>query len=364
VGHSLAPDAVIPRLRGRFGRPYRYAIETSSTQRLLTNADPEGSVAVAEHQTEGRGRLDRRWESAPGTSLLASVLLRPPAPPARLSELAVLTAEAIAEAIEAVAGIGAAVKHPNDVLIRGRKVAGVLGEADGEAVVLGIGLNANIHAGELPRETRLPATSLLAETDREVDRVELLATTLECLERRYRSWTWRLPGATAIVVPVPEAEAVVGDWRRLYTPSGAEDVPAHVTLLSPFVPASRLDERGEHAVRDLIADADEFEFRLAEAGRFDGVLYLVPDPAAPFVELTGALTARFPDYPPYDGTVTEIVPHLTIAQGSKPLFDGLCVELEPRLPITAVAATASLLERAESGRFRLRASYPLGRSDG
>ena len=108
-----------------------------------------------------------------------------------------------------------------------------------------MGLNANVPANELPLETRLPATSLLAETSRAVDRAALLVTTLACMERRYRAWTWRLPGATAIVVPVPEAEAVVGDWRRLHTPSGAEGVPAHVTLLAPFIPAVRLDERSE-----------------------------------------------------------------------------------------------------------------------
>ena len=121
-------EAVVPRLKGRFGRDYTYVDSSPSTQRLLPLDAPEGAVAVADDQTEGRGRLGRRWEAPAGTSVLCSVQLRPPVDAARFPELTVVGAEACAEAIRTVTGLEPALKHPNDVLISGRKVAGILGE--------------------------------------------------------------------------------------------------------------------------------------------------------------------------------------------------------------------------------------------
>jgi BirA family biotin operon repressor/biotin-[acetyl-CoA-carboxylase] ligase len=188
MSDTPTPEAVLPRLRGRFGYPYSYVESCPSTQRLLTPDMPEGAVAVAGAQTEGRGRLGRRWEVPPGTSLLCSVQLRPDAPATRFPELTVVGAEACAEAIRAVTGLDPALKHPNDVLIGGSKVAGVLGEAADSRVVLGIGINANVPAAELPADVRMPATSLLIETGEPVDRVDLLVELLAALERRYDSW--------------------------------------------------------------------------------------------------------------------------------------------------------------------------------
>jgi len=181
-------DAVVPRLRGHFGREYTYVESCPSTQRLLPPEAPEGAVAVADEQTEGRGRLGRRWEALAGTSILCSVQLRPAVDAAVFPELTVVGAEACAEAIRTVAGLDPALKHPNDVLIGSRKVAGVLGEAGEGRVVLGTGINANVPADELPVDVRIPATSLLAETGREVDRIELLVEFLAALERRYDAW--------------------------------------------------------------------------------------------------------------------------------------------------------------------------------
>ena len=181
-------EAVVPRLRSRFGRHYTYVESCPSTQRLLATDAPEGAVAVADEQTEGRGRLGRRWEAPAGTSVLCSVQLRPAADPARFPELTVVGAEACAEAIRAVTGLEPSVKPPNDVLIGTRKVAGILGEASEGRVVLGIGINANVAEGELPADARTPATSLLAETGAPVDRIELLVQLLAALERRYDAW--------------------------------------------------------------------------------------------------------------------------------------------------------------------------------
>jgi BirA family transcriptional regulator, biotin operon repressor / biotin---[acetyl-CoA-carboxylase] ligase len=179
---SLAPEDVVPLLRGRLGQPYRYLDSCPSTQRELRADDREGAVVATGHQTAGRGRLGRTWTDAPGTSLLFSLLLTPAVPADRLPELTVLAAEAVAEAV------GGGVKAPNDVLLAGRKVAGVLGEAGGGRVVIGTGVNANQTADQLPPETRLPATSLRIEQGGPVDRAALLAAILEALERRYDAW--------------------------------------------------------------------------------------------------------------------------------------------------------------------------------
>jgi BirA family biotin operon repressor/biotin-[acetyl-CoA-carboxylase] ligase len=181
-------EAAQPRLRGRFGRDWLYVESTPSTQRLLAVDAPEGAVAVAGEQTEGRGRLGRRWDVPAGTSLLLSLQLRPRVEPARWPELTVLSSRAVAAAIETVTGLETELKHPNDVLVGGRKVAGVLAEATEGRVVLGIGINVNVPAKALPREVRLPATSLLAERGEPVDRVDLAVELLARLEQAYDAW--------------------------------------------------------------------------------------------------------------------------------------------------------------------------------
>ena len=188
VPSSLLPESVTPRLRGRFGHPYLYVETCPSTQRLLGEEHSEGAVALTEEQTEGRGRLGRRWLSPPGVSLLFSILLEPPVETARLPELSLVAGQACAAAIAAVTGIKPEVKLPNDILISGRKVAGILAEAREGRVVLGIGVNVNVPKEDLPTEVDRPATSLVVETEHEVDRVELLLELLERLEFAYDEW--------------------------------------------------------------------------------------------------------------------------------------------------------------------------------
>jgi BirA family biotin operon repressor/biotin-[acetyl-CoA-carboxylase] ligase len=121
-------------------------------------------------------------------SLLFSVLLVPPVETARLPELTVVAGNACANAIEHVTGLEPEIKLPNDVLIGGRKTAGILAEARDGRVVLGIGVNVNVTARDLPQGIDPPATSLLLETGNEVDRVELLVDILDRLERAYDDW--------------------------------------------------------------------------------------------------------------------------------------------------------------------------------
>ena len=148
----------------------------------------EGAVAVTEEQTEGRGRLGRRWLSPPGVSLLFSILLEPPVETPRLPELSLVAGQACAGAIAAVAGVTPEIKLPNDVLLSGRKVAGILAEARDGRVVLGIGVNVNVPEEELPSDVDRPATSLLAETGERLDRAELLVELLDRLEHAYDAW--------------------------------------------------------------------------------------------------------------------------------------------------------------------------------
>ena len=188
VTSPLTPETVVPRLRGRFGHPYVFVDVCPSTQRLLGDEHSEGALALTEEQTDGRGRLGRRWLSPPGVSLLFSLLLEPPVETARLPELTLVAGQACAEAIANVTDLTPEIKLPNDVLIAGRKTAGILAEARDGRVVLGIGVNVNVPAPDLPQRIDPPATSLLLETGREVDRVELLVELLDRLERAYDEW--------------------------------------------------------------------------------------------------------------------------------------------------------------------------------
>ena len=185
---SLLPERVEPLLKGRFGHPYRYLERVESTQRELAADAPEGAVVAAGEQTAGRGRLGRVWHAAPGTSLLFSINLRPTVETPRLPELSIVAGIASAEAIRQSTGLLADVKLPNDLLVGGKKLAGMLAEAREDRVVLGIGINVNVAAGDLPTDVDLPATSVLVELGRPVDRAELLAAILLELERRYDTW--------------------------------------------------------------------------------------------------------------------------------------------------------------------------------
>jgi BirA family transcriptional regulator, biotin operon repressor / biotin---[acetyl-CoA-carboxylase] ligase len=167
---KLTADVVLPELRGGFGRDYHYAAETATTQKLLPEGAAHGAVALAEHQSEGRGRLGRTWADS---GLMFSVLLEPPPPVADWPELTLVAARAVADAI----GPEAHIKDPNDVLVDGRKVAGILAEAS-ERVVMGIGINVG--------GTSWPGAGWV-----ERDRLELLVDVLERLERGYDDWLSR-----------------------------------------------------------------------------------------------------------------------------------------------------------------------------
>ena len=188
MADSLAPDGVKPLLHGRFGRVYHYAEVAPSTQRMLADDEAEGAVAVTEEQTAGRGRLGRSWEAPAGTSVLVSVVLLPAVRAARLPELSLVAGGAVTEAIADVTGIEPTIKFPNDVLIAGRKVAGILAESSEGRVVLGIGVNVNQTREQLPPDAQTEPTSLRVELGEPVDRAQLLAAILLRLEQAYDAW--------------------------------------------------------------------------------------------------------------------------------------------------------------------------------
>ncbi len=170
-----------------FGSPLRRVASCESTQLLLGPDDPEGAVAVADVQTAGRGRLGRVWTAPSGTALLCSLLLRPPAG-ARIAQLSLVGGLAAAQTVEDALGRTAGLKWPNDVLVDGRKVCGVLAEARDGIVVLGIGLNVNQSAAELPTDARIEAASLRTVDGEMRDRDELLDALLGRLEAAYGAW--------------------------------------------------------------------------------------------------------------------------------------------------------------------------------
>lgn len=184
----LSPGRVAPHLRGRFGQPYVYEPECESTQLLLLGSGlPEGAVAATDHQTGGRGRLGRRWEETPATSVLVSVMLHPP-PERHQPELSLVAALAAAETVELATGLAAQVKWPNDVMLNRRKVAGILSELADGTVVVGIGVNVNQRRDELPMGASIEPGSLRTLTGSTYDRAVLLGSLLERLEIAYDGW--------------------------------------------------------------------------------------------------------------------------------------------------------------------------------
>ena len=169
------------------GFPRRHVEETESTQLLLGPADAEGAIATADHQTGGRGRRGRSWVEAPGSSVLVSVLLRPP-PERSAPQLSLVGGLAAAMAVEDTLALAAQIKWPNDVMVDRRKVAGVLAEARDGAVVLGIGINVNQTREQLPEDARVAAASLRTVSGREHDRERVLGSLLAHLDRLYLSW--------------------------------------------------------------------------------------------------------------------------------------------------------------------------------
>ena len=157
---------------------------------------------------------------------------------------------------------------------------------------------------------------------------------------------------TALIVVVPEAEPLVGEWRERYDNSSL-GIPAHVTLLFPFVSTEAVDDALLEELRALFATQSSFSFSLPRVARFPEVAWLAPEPDAPFRSLTELIVARYPNYPPYEGIHDEVIPHLTVGVGDTALQDEIDAALTPRLPIHAEARQVTLLVEDDEGRWRV-----------
>ena len=185
--------------------------------------EPAGLVLIAEEQTAGRGRLDRRWEAPPRSSLLVSALLRPAAPTATWTLLPFVCGVAVAEAVRAVAGLDAELKWPNDVLVGDRKLGGILVERVDTAVVMGIGINVSLREAELP----VPVATSIALAGGVADREVLAKEVLRALARRYRAWADDDGAPGAILPAYREICATIGRDIRVELPGG-EHMSGHV----------------------------------------------------------------------------------------------------------------------------------------
>jgi BirA family biotin operon repressor/biotin-[acetyl-CoA-carboxylase] ligase len=192
---------------------------TSTNAELATAARggaPTGLVLIAEEQTAGRGRVDRRWSAPPRAGILLSVLLRPAAPVSAWPLIPLLTGLAVVEALVAVGHVEAGLKWPNDVMLDDRKLGGILAERVEDAVVVGLGLNVSLRADELPVETATSLALAGGVTDREI----LTKEVLRALERRYLLWHDTTGSMSSVIPAYRERCETIGRHVELQLPGG------------------------------------------------------------------------------------------------------------------------------------------------
>jgi BirA family biotin operon repressor/biotin-[acetyl-CoA-carboxylase] ligase len=239
---------------------------TDSTQsealRLAAAGAPEGTVVTARHQEAGRGRRGHEWWDAPGQSLLASVLLRPAGPVTTAPQLSLVGGLAVADALAVVASVPARIRWPNDLLVDGRKVCGILAEASSDGagrlhhVILGIGVN--LAQTAFPAALADRATSLRLVTGRAFEADLVLGAVLERLARHYDAW--RVGGFAALRAAWLERSTLPGQRVRL--PDGSDGVGVDVGddgilvaraadgRLVHIVSGGTVEEETAHAARD------------------------------------------------------------------------------------------------------------------
>ena len=171
---------------------------------------------------------------------------------------------------------------------------------------------------------------------------------------------------SALVVLVPEAEPMVGALRDRFDPSAKAGVPAHVTVLFPFVSPKHWSDEMMAAVAEAVRGVASFDFRLSEVGRFAATAYLVPEPVAPFVALTQRVFERFPAHAPYGGSHADIIPHLTVADCDAGHAAVATAALDALLrvhgAITSTCRRVTLLEDS-SGAWREVRSFDLAHGE-
>ena len=167
---------------------------------------------------------------------------------------------------------------------------------------------------------------------------------------------------TALICRVPEAERYIAHHRQRFDPPARRNVPAHVTVLYPFMDSALIDDAVRNTLRDVAAAVRRFEYRLRETRRFPSSLYLAPEPGDSFSALTDGVHRAFPDYPPFAGKFDTVVPHVTVAHGDEPQLCEIEIELRIALPGSGVPARCEEMVLIEftGGRWEPRQAFTLG----
>src|SRR6266850_4888487 len=254
VPDVLHADDLLSRLGKTkvIGRDIRIFQETTSTndivEKLARDGVDEGVVVFAESQTKGRGRLGRNWVSPAGKGLWFSVLLRPDLRPQDVTQMTVASAAALRRAIKSTTGLAPEIKWPNDILVHGKKVAGILTELKGELdqvgyIILGIGVDVNLVAADLPADLRKLATSLRLEAGKAISRPALAVAVLRELDADYAR------------IRAGDFEEVADEWEEDCTTMGQE-----VTIrMGPRQVRGRAESLGEDGALMIRTDHGHLE---------------------------------------------------------------------------------------------------------
>ncbi len=168
---------------------------------------------------------------------------------------------------------------------------------------------------------------------------------------------------SALIVPVPEAEPVIGEFRSRHDPSASAGVPAHITINYPFLPNAADEPGATGRLAHRFADLRSFRYSLARIEQFSGILYLAPSPGDRFSELIEGVAELFPQYPPYGGSIDIVIPHLTVAvcddvKNLEAVREDLVAACQGKLPIVAHACEVWLMEN-RCGLWTKRVSFAL-----
>ena len=167
---------------------------------------------------------------------------------------------------------------------------------------------------------------------------------------------------SAVLIRVPEAEPLVGEWRRRFDPSALLGIPAHITVVYPFVPVEDVDAGVQAALRGLFAEVAPCRFELRAPARFPSVLYLKPEPDGALRAIIEGVVGRFPEHPPYGGVFEDVEPHLTVAQSEdEDLLARIGSELPRGLPVGVRVTEAQLMTEHHDGLWRVADTFPFGR---
>lgn len=235
----LIPEEIVSRLETSWlGREYRHYGQIGSTNDealvLAAQGAPHGTVVVAEEQTEGRGRLQRSWVSPAGRGVYFSVILSIPLPVQEAPQSTMVAALGLVKILSKGYGLRASIKWPNDVLVQGKKIAGILADMQSDQdhtrfVVVGIGINVNHNETDLAGPFRYPATSLALELGFPLQRTKLFVDLLHCLEREYDHFFKN--GFGAMLSEFERASAILG--KNLQIQSGKEAISGKALGFTP-----------------------------------------------------------------------------------------------------------------------------------